>query len=1385
MLINGAVEKTRSFKKVANRIGKLAACVILGAAVLPQSARAASSYAAAALANNPVAFWQLTETGDPSTGSAPANDSSGNGHNGIYGATSQNAFNNILSPQPPTFLGFTNGQGALQTTSGDAGTPVSVPFLNLNTNAVTITMWINPAGGVTAATGLLMNRNGADAAGFGFGSTLNSFGVAALGYTWNTNSAATYNFNSGLFPAQSTWNFAALVVKSNSATIYLCFIDSNTGQTNVLSAVNSIAHTPESFGAGNIWLGSDVVAGGGIADSARVFGGQISDAAVYNSSLTPDQILALFAAGLGVQGFAPSVSQQPQSQYVVAGSKAQLKATGINGTSPITYQWKLNGTNINLLTDSANFTGATSNILTIVSASAADAGSYQLTLNNAIGTTLSSNATVTLQTTNLVGEWLDSSSAGTNLLNVSGYSLATNHGAYFVGGGTYVFTNDVPPGRTGQSLFLWNGDTGLVISNSSTLDAGYDDTYDNRINNGVTVACWAKGWPGNWNPFVCKYGETTPSPSGGWQLRADAGNHPCWTLRGTGGTTNGVALGTADGGNPDDLAASSYTFGADGVWHYYVGTFDVNTGLRNLYVDGVLAASETNTSAYTLAPIEHLCIGARDADGSTIANYFTGQIFDVRIYNYPLNVTAVQNLYGIIPAKVATQPKSLVTFTNSSAQFNIIASGTVPLTYQWWLNGTNISLLADNTNFTGANSNVLTVLNVGLGDVGTYNITVSNLYGGDISTNVTLTVVPKLLLGEWFNGASSLAEVSGYQPPGKHDGYDLANAGGSFTFTNDVPPGKTGSSLALANDGIGVMNSATVDGGYTNTFDDTINTAMTVAFWAKGYPGQWNPFVSKYGDSGVAPTAGWQLRDGGDNSHPAWTIRGAGGAVTVGTAVFGNPEDNRGTIAANDGQWHHYAGIFNASTGERKLYIDGVLSGVETGNHAYTLAADSHVCIGARDAHGTIGNFFTGKLYDVRIYNYNLSSNEVKVLSSIPDPSIIGQPQSGLAYIGGKTILSASLKGTAPFTNHWQFGGTNLVDGTNNGTVVVGSTSNVLTLYNLSAGFQGTYNLVVSNSVSMTTSSNAVLTLATTAPVPGGNLVGAWISGAANLADTSGYSPAGTHDGHGVTGTTGTPSSNYAFTNDVPPGMPAGSSLSLNGTVGIAITNSSTLDGAYTNTYDDTISTNGMTVTVWAKGLPGAWNPWVSKYGESGAGWQLRVNASANTPCWTVRGTGGVEDMSSVNGSVDTGWHFYAGTYNPVTGNRTLYVDGVLAASQTGQGPMNMSTASHLALGTRDAGGNVFGNYFTGKLYGAQIYNTELSQAQVNSLIPTSFPLVGTGNAGAQPASRQWQSSRAVVVRRHIAPIDERDRPVDPNGRNLALHEQRHDQWSEHVLQSK
>jgi len=353
---------------------------------------------------------------------------------------------------------------------------------------------------------------------------------------------------------------------------------------------------------------------------------------------------------------APEIVVQPQSVSAVAGATAQISAT-VLGPLPLAYQWQLNS--VNLLND-ASFSGVNSNILTILNVAQADAGSYRLIVTNSFGSATSSNAVLSIETPSLVGEWLGGAA---NLADVSGYSAPGTHDGYIVGASHYRFTNDVPSGKTGQSLVFYNGDTGLAISNSSTLDARYVNTFDNPINNAFSVTCWAKGFPGQWSPWVSKFGET----EAGWQLRDDGSvsngqTYSCFTVRNGGVGAN--SLGTDVYGNPDDMATRSIA-SDDGNWHLYAGIFSAATGLRSLYVDGVLAAQETGNAAYTLAAAEHLCIGAKDSPpGNSFGNESIFEIYDVRVYNYDLSSTQVQPLAAITQAPSSSPRPALSAITS-------------------------------------------------------------------------------------------------------------------------------------------------------------------------------------------------------------------------------------------------------------------------------------------------------------------------------------------------------------------------------------------------------------------------------------------------------------------------------------------------------------------------------------------------------------------------------------------------------------------------------------------------------------------------------------------------------------------------------------------------
>lgn len=87
---------------------------------------------------------------------------------------------------------------------------------------------------------------------------------------------------------------------------------------------------------------------------------------------------------------APSITTQPQSQDVLAGTNAAFSVVA-SGQTPFFYQWLFNGTN---LTNNSHWAGATNSTLTISNVTAADHGNYQVIVSNSHGSTTSSNATL-------------------------------------------------------------------------------------------------------------------------------------------------------------------------------------------------------------------------------------------------------------------------------------------------------------------------------------------------------------------------------------------------------------------------------------------------------------------------------------------------------------------------------------------------------------------------------------------------------------------------------------------------------------------------------------------------------------------------------------------------------------------------------------------------------------------------------------------------------------------------------------------------------------------------------------------------------------------------------------------------------------------------------
>ncbi len=97
-----------------------------------------------------------------------------------------------------------------------------------------------------------------------------------------------------------------------------------------------------------------------------------------------------------------------------------------------------------------------------------------------------------------------------------------------------------------------------------------------------------------------------------------------------------------------------------------------------------------------------------------------------------------------------------------------------------------------------------------------------------------------------------------------------------------------------------------------------------------------------------------------------------------------------GTSPINDGQWHHIAATFDAVTGERKLYVDGVLDVEDVvgvpGTPISTWATGRYAIAGRATDANTAATIYRGYVDDVRIYNSVLTASEISQVFSPVDP---------------------------------------------------------------------------------------------------------------------------------------------------------------------------------------------------------------------------------------------------------------------------------------------------------------------------------------------------------------------------------------------------------------
>ncbi|MDB6066553.1 MAG: thrombospondin N-terminal-like domain protein, partial [Pedosphaera sp.] len=439
------------------------------------------------------------------------------------------------------------------------------------------------------------------------------------------------------------------------------------------------------------------------------FPGSLDEVSFYNRALTGAEIASIYGAGSAGKchpASVPVIVTQPASQSVLAGTNVTFAVVAM-GAPPLNYQWQFG---------LANLAGATNSSLTLSNVQTSQAGVYSVVVYNALGTATSSNATLTVTPVNscmpppsgLVSWW----PAQTNANDVVGGNSGT-----LINGPAFA------AGEVGYA-FRFNATNQFVkLSNSPSLNPSGSFSIEAWIN--------YSGANPSWNVIMGKWGGS-----------GDYNNMRSYIFDVS--ASRSLAFGIADQAHQLDTAFQTFLTPSNvvplNVWTHVAAVYDQSTGTRNIYVNGVIAASTNNAPLTVLNTTANGGIGGVLDNSTTPLYLFGGLLDEVSFYNRALTGAEIAAIYGAgsagkcqssIAASIVTQPAGQTVLAGTNVTFSVVAVGSAPLGYQWRLNGTNLI---------GATSSSLALTNVQPASAGNYSVVVSNSVNSVTSANALLTV---------------------------------------------------------------------------------------------------------------------------------------------------------------------------------------------------------------------------------------------------------------------------------------------------------------------------------------------------------------------------------------------------------------------------------------------------------------------------------------------------------------------------------------------------------------------------------------------------------------------------------------------------------------------
>ena len=408
---------------------------------------------------------------------------------------------------------------------------------------------------------------------------------------------------------------------------------------------------------------------------------------------------------------------------------------------------------------------------------------------------------------------------------------------------------------------------------------------------------------------------------------------------------------------------------------------------------------------------------------------------------------------ALVPPQILMHPAPVTNFVGEAARFSVRAKGTPLLRYQW---------LHDGAPMTGETAASLTLPQPQFADAGNYSVIVSNDFGA-VTSSVALLVVnppppcaaPPLGLVAWWPLDDNLNDV----------------AGDNALTTTNVPTfvqSKVVQGLRFT------TNGPRLDLTPSPLLDIGAGPGLTIEFWLN--PDDKSPYMS---------LLNWSAQP----DHYGVAIH-----LNVPTQAGGGP----GAIYVNlidvDGGWHAFSTVpgvvkpnlfqhigitYDKVTGVARVYRNGVL--VESATLGSFRPETRLPAFLGRQMNDSW--MFQGVLDEMSFYNRALSEADVQGLFAAQvsgkcrtgaSPVVLLQPPDLTVESGETARFIVAATGEQPLHYQWQF----------NGSPLPGATSNSLVIPAANLGDAGSYSVSASNIAGVTFSSNAILTVVPSVPVP-------------------------------------------------------------------------------------------------------------------------------------------------------------------------------------------------------------------------------------------------------------------------------------------------------------